>query len=283
MGMGASGVIGKCTSVVPHTAPAAWQSIVTGKRPHRHGILGKLEPLPNGRGVRGVQSTRRKTKALWNILNQEGLATQLVGGDASPPAEALKGAVVSDHFPLALEGLEGSWPVQAGSIHPKNLVKSLAELRMHPAEVTGFDLAHFAPRLAEMERAEDPRLMELGTMLAETVSLHAAATELRQNQPWDLHAVFYPGLLRSCQGFMKYHPPRPDFVSEEDFEMFRHVVEASYVFHDQMLGALLEVAGEEATVLVVSDHVYHAEEHLHNAPWMSPALPQSCAKSACSS
>jgi tetratricopeptide (TPR) repeat protein len=38
--------------------------------------------------------------------------------------------------------------------------------------------------------------------------------------------------------------------------MYGHVVTAAYAFHDMMLGRLLELAGDDATVLLVSDHGY---------------------------
>jgi predicted AlkP superfamily phosphohydrolase/phosphomutase len=54
--------------------------------------------------------------------------------------------------------------------------------------------------------------------------------------------------------FMAFHPPRMEHVRPDLFEAFQGVMNATYEFHDQMLGRLLELAGPEAHVMIVSDH-----------------------------
>lgn len=68
------------------------------------------------------------------------------------------------------------------------------------------------------------------------------------------------GLVRqpSGRGDAAFHPPRLPQVRTELFEVFRGVVEAIYEFHDQMLGRLLELAGRETHVMIVSDHGFHS-------------------------
>ena len=61
-------------------------------------------------------------------------------------------------------------------------------------------------------------------------------------------------------GFAEYTEPRLPHVSEEDFKTFRHVIESTYRYHDLMLGRWLELANEDTTVIVLSDHgFYHGE------------------------
>src|SRR5476651_1614356 len=43
---------GIVASLRPALSPMLWTSIATGKRPTRRGILGFVEPSPDGRGVR---------------------------------------------------------------------------------------------------------------------------------------------------------------------------------------------------------------------------------------
>src|SRR5438045_8954030 len=66
----AQGVHGNLATIYPILSPMLWTSIATGKRPYKHGILGFAEPLPDGSGGRPITLVSRKTKALWNILNQ---------------------------------------------------------------------------------------------------------------------------------------------------------------------------------------------------------------------
>src|SRR5690242_2870832 len=66
------GVMGNLSTLRPMLSPMLWNSIATGKRATKHGILGFIEPRPDGNGIQAVSSTSRKAKALWNILSQSG-------------------------------------------------------------------------------------------------------------------------------------------------------------------------------------------------------------------
>jgi tetratricopeptide (TPR) repeat protein len=58
---------------------------------------------------------------------------------------------------------------------------------------------------------------------------------------------------------MDYHPPRMDGIPEDQFEIYKDVVNGGYRFHDMLLDRLLQLAGPEATVLLVSDHGFHSD------------------------
>src|ERR1700722_13923741 len=66
------GVMGNLATLRPILSPMLWNSIATGKRADKHGILGFMEPDPQTGNVRPVTSTSRKVKAIWNILTQRG-------------------------------------------------------------------------------------------------------------------------------------------------------------------------------------------------------------------
>ncbi len=69
---------------------------------------------------------------------------------------------------------------------------------------------------------------------------------------------------------MKYHPPRQSWIGERDFELYHNVVSMAYQFHDRMLGTLLEKAGEDTTVILMSDHGFHPD---HLRPASIPDIP----------
>jgi len=73
------GVMGNLTTLQPVLSPMLWTSIATGKWPFKHGILGFSEPTPDGAGIQPVSQLSRKTKAVWNILNQEGYRCNVIG------------------------------------------------------------------------------------------------------------------------------------------------------------------------------------------------------------
>lgn len=264
------GVMGNLATLRPILSPMLWNSIATGKRADKHGIHGFMEPDPQNGGVRPVTSTSRKVKAIWNILTQRGFKTHALGWFASHPAEPINGISVSDLYPLASAPVEQDWPLPPGAVYPERLRDSFADLRMHPAEVTEAAILPWIPRAAEIDQEKDKGLQSFAKILAENCSIHNAATWILQNEPWDFLAIYYNGIDHFCHGFMHYHPPRMQGIPQEKFEIYKDVVNGAYRFHDMMLDTLLQLAGPEATVLLVSDHGFHSD---HLRPRGIPAEP----------
>ena len=117
------GVRGNLATIHPPLSPMVWTSIATGKRPPKHGILGFTEPTPDGLSVRPISNLGRKTKALWNIVHQNGRSSIVVGWWPSHPAEPIRGAMVSDLFPLKGEHSPGA-PMPLGTVAPASLAAS---------------------------------------------------------------------------------------------------------------------------------------------------------------
>jgi len=264
------GVMANLATLHPILSPMLWTSIATGKRPFKHGVLGFAEPTPDGAGIRPVTNLSRQTKAIWNILTQNGFSSNIVGWWPSHPAEPIRGVMVSNHFQQAIGPPEQPWPVPAGAVHPSELTGTLAELRLNPNELLGEHILPFVPRAAEIDQEQDRRLASCGKILAECTSVNAVATWLMQTQPWDFMAVYFDAIDHFCHAFMPYHPPRQQYVSERDFELYGGVVEAGYRYHDMMLNTLIEMAGPDTTVMLLSDHGFHPD---HLRPKSIPAEP----------
>jgi predicted AlkP superfamily phosphohydrolase/phosphomutase/tetratricopeptide (TPR) repeat protein len=264
------GVMGNLATLQPVLSPMLWTSIATGKRPFKHGILGFTEPTPDGGAVQPVSQFSRTTKALWNILNQNGYRSSVVGWWPSHPVEPIDGVMVSNHYHHAVGPPEQAWPLAPGSVHPEHLQEILAELRFNPNELAAEEVLPFVPRAAEIDQDKDRRLGTVMKILAECVSVHNAATWLMTNEPWDFFAVYYDAIDHFCHGFMRYHPPRLDWIPERDFELYSGVVNAGYEFHDMMLGAKLALVDADTTVIICSDHGFHPD---HLRPRQIPLEP----------
>jgi predicted AlkP superfamily phosphohydrolase/phosphomutase/tetratricopeptide (TPR) repeat protein len=265
-----NGAMGHIATLHPPLSPMLWTSIATGKRPFKHGIHGFSEPTPDGRGIQPITNLSRKSKALWNILNQQGLRSVVIGWWPSHPAEPINGVTVSDHYHRASRPLDQGWPLLANAVHPAHLSQTLADLRMHPDLLTPEMVEQFVPLAREIDQDQDRRLAGLMKTLAECVSIHSAATWLLDNEPWDFFAVYYDAIDHFCHGFMKFHPPQQKWIGDRDFELYRNVVSMAYQFHDQMLGTLLRKAGDDVTVILMSDHGFHPD---HLRPAAIPDIP----------
>ncbi len=140
------GVIGDLRTLDPPLSPMLWTSIATGKTADEHGALGFTEPTPDGKSLRAVHGTARKSKALWNILQQEGLKSHVIGWWPSHPAEPLHGVTVSNFYHRAVDRWDKPWPLARGSVHPPELADTMAALRVHPEELGAEHLLPFVPR-----------------------------------------------------------------------------------------------------------------------------------------
>jgi tetratricopeptide (TPR) repeat protein len=146
------------------------------------------------------------------------------------------------------------WPQPEGSFHPHEIGATLASLRLHPHQLDRESLEFFIPQLATMGTRDMQRLTACARGLAATVSHHAVATWAMEHRPWDFMAACYGGIGYFSRAFMRFMPPRQEGISPEEFALYQHAVPACYRFHDRMLGRLLELAGHETTVILVSDH-----------------------------
>jgi tetratricopeptide (TPR) repeat protein/arylsulfatase A-like enzyme len=255
------GVIGNLSTIRPILSPMLWTSIATGKRPEKHGIHGFIEPRPDEVGVRGVSSTSRKTKALWNILSQNGLKSIVANWYASHPAEPVNGVTVSDAFMRVTGATRAEVPPPPGqSVHPGGLLEELSEFRVHADEIGAWDLGPFIPSLGEIPVAETGPVTGLRKMLANCATVHGTFTHLLETRPWDFAAAYYEALDHVGHLFMQYHPPRLPHIEERLFDRYRHVMTGIYRFHDMMLGRLVSLAGPEATIIVCSDHGFINDE-----------------------
>jgi predicted AlkP superfamily phosphohydrolase/phosphomutase/tetratricopeptide (TPR) repeat protein len=253
-----SGVIGNIATLYPSLSPMLWTSIATGKRPFKHGVLGFIEPDPDLGSVRPITNLSRKTKAVWNILGQHGVKCNVVGWWPSHPAEPINGVMVSNRFQKAAGPIDRPWPLKPGTVHPARLTGNIAELRWHPRELDAGHIYPFVPRLSEIDQEKDHRIESLAKIISECLSIESAALALMHCEPWDFTAVYFDGIDHFCHGFMRYHPPRREGVDEKDFELYCKVVEGGYILHDIMLGRLMEKAGADATVILVSDHGFQS-------------------------
>lgn len=268
-----NGTRARFSTLDPPLSPLLWTSMATGKRPFKHGVLGFVETDGVG-GVRPITSYGRKVNAFWNIFTKEGLKTNVVGWWPSNPVESINGVMVSNLFQQEKKhGVKQKlkdWEIAPGSVYPESMIENIRDLRVHPSEIHGNMVLPFVPRARELNKKEDKRLNILAKFIAHSTTVHATCTELMETTDWDVMAVYHDALDHFSHGFMKYHPPKLDRVSKEDFELFNNVVTGAYIYHDMMLERLLEMIDDQTTVIICSDHGFQSD---HLRPPFIPKTP----------
>jgi predicted AlkP superfamily phosphohydrolase/phosphomutase/tetratricopeptide (TPR) repeat protein len=272
-----TGVSGNLTTLEPQLSPMLWTSIATGKMAYQHGVLGFTEVDPATGQVVPVSAATRQCRTLWEILGDRGLRSHVVGWFATQGEQGLHGKLVSNLF-AHVRGVRrdqdpASWPPPPpGTYWPPELAATLNELRVSPYEVDPDHLIRlFVPNASQVDQKQDPRLWHLTERLAEAFSVHAAATHLLASDPdWDFMAVYYRTIDELSHAFMPYHPPKMAGIPAADFETYQDVVNGAYRLHDIFLQRLVDLAGPDTAVMLVSDHGFHSD---HLRPQFTPRVP----------
>lgn len=269
------GTIGNLTTLEPQLSPMLWTSIATGKHAYHHGVPGFTEVDSKNRVV-PVSAATRQCRTLWEMLGDRGLKSNVISwfatqGETTPGSSVVSSAYNS--FPHKEDDEPEDWPSPPpGTYWPESLAEHLDTLRVSPWDMDGDAVMRLlVPDAAKIDQTKDRRLWQLACKLAEAFSAHAAACWLLENDPdWDFTAVYYRALDEICHLFMAYHPPKMEGIPEHDFELYRHVVNGAYRIHDLMLCRLIELAGEDIAIVLVSDHGFHCD---HLRPKFTPRVP----------
>jgi predicted AlkP superfamily phosphohydrolase/phosphomutase/Flp pilus assembly protein TadD len=256
----------------PKLSPLLWTSIATGKTADKHGVLNFVEPKPDGSGLQVSSSTTRKTKALWNILSQNGIATNVVGWYASHPAEPIRGGVVTNLLQEGEPADAGApWALPAAAVHPQGLRDSVAAGRQRAQAFPREMLRELLPKIDEVG-VGDARVQQLVKLMSYASSIErAAVATLASGEAWDATMVFFDAIDTVGHHFMQFVAPRMAHVTEREQRLFGGVMDKVYEWHDAALGRILAAAGGDVTVLLLSDHGFHSD---HLRPNLSELPPE---------
>ncbi len=270
----ARGVRAPLRSYDPMISPLLWTTMVTGVGPDVHGVADfQAIDAATGRRV-PITSRFRKVKAAWNILSDAAEASDFVAWWASYPTEKVEGVQVSNLVvfealrpkPPGSQAAPGiTWPIgYFDAIRPR--LRTAADLtyeEIRPMLHIGRD--EFAAARAELLRppsskddALNRRLAQKPIPLAMTILTGTrnyatiAADLAARHDP--MTAVYFEGIDMFGHRFQHCMPPRMALCPDQDYRAFRDAVTTFYEAQDSLLGPILEAAGPEATVLVVSDH-----------------------------
>ncbi len=240
------GASGTLRSTPPLRAEMLWASLATGCRARHHGVIGPYVPRPDGGGVEAAGRRAWCAPPIWESLAQDGVATAAVNWPATWPAVRWPGTIIDERFAKASGRDFDGWPLPPDCVSPAQLRAALRELRVHPADISGDEIAVFVPDMETIDPASDERLARIVALIAEATTVHAAATQLAAEPAWELLAVRYE-LLAQAQGAFLQHRKATGAG-----QLYAGVVDAAYRFLDMMLGRLVELCGDGTDVLLVS-------------------------------
>lgn len=259
------GTFARLSTLEPALSPPIWTSIATGVLPSRHGILG-FERSVTGDDGRAMPApftnADRRVKALWNIADDAGLSSCILGYWMTWPVETIRGVMVAQmSAPPGQRGERtrkgGLAEGQRGQVHPETMEPRI--FATASAATDGLD---------EREReifgetgAWPPAMQRLvahsrWSLAADTAYRAIALDLLRDPERCDVMIV-YLGLADVLgHRFWRWTKPR-DFASPppaDEVARYGEVLRRAYESIDGFVARLREHAGSRATVVVASDH-----------------------------
>ncbi len=240
--------MGSVLSVDPVNPLLTYNSIATGKYADKHGILGPQDIDASDDPIRTTSQSRR-SKAFWNILDQNQKVVHMVNFPGTGPTEPTSGTFVAPGLPVPVK-YEG--PVSL----PEDLLRTehrdtLEDLIVTLEDIDPDTLKLFLPLLGQMS-PKDQNIAHVGAAIAATMSIHAIATWLAEHTEWNVLSVNYPLIDAMNARYLPFQGPRLPWVEEGAFQTFQAAVAGAISLSDMLLGRLLELVGDDTSVLVYS-------------------------------
>lgn len=250
-----TGASGDLSTFRPTLSPMIWTTVATGQPPLRHGIVDFVHAET---GI-PFTSNARRVPALWNILGERGISVAVVGWWVTWPAEPVNGRLVSSYSPdfrikgTLFEGLDRQ-------THPPGLMDELRPL-IEPALARG--------------REEFQETIQYYRPPADD----AAFGERVRRGAWVLGAdrLFAESAARIAEGFAPRFLVTYLASPDNNGHVFCHanpwraetcgrVMAGAYAAVDRHLGRILEAMGDDATLVLVSDHGFDRETGHEGGP-----------------
>jgi predicted AlkP superfamily phosphohydrolase/phosphomutase len=234
------GVYGDLKSVLPSMTPPAWTSFVTGKNPGKHGVFDWTSRKPGSYELEFVNALSRKAETIWKIMSDAGKRVCTIALPISYPPERINGNMISGiDTPGASGGL-----ADPSTFHPPELY---AEIRKAVGPY------FISPNLFALENDQSDAMVEAALQTVQRKM--ETAIYLYRKEPWDCFMVVIGETDAISHRLWKYHDQQSPFWDEEN-ALFRgeDPVWRIYERLDEYLGKLCDLAGDDTTTIIMSDH-----------------------------
>ncbi len=278
-----SGGAGPLASYWPLRTMQVWTSVVTGKRPGRHGIWDHVansyyNPPEFRTAERKVYtSADRRSKALWQLLGEKGISSLTVGWPTTWPAEKVPEAIIV--APKVLYGderrvtIKGSlWRHVEGAVQPARLEQTVRGLIVEPDQITPDELASLADvpapgsPLLRLPKIRD-YVYALRWNLARARSVEAVTLALAEQTRPEVVLAYFQCPDSLGHRFWIFSKPLTEIRArlrqfkipvqhaEALEEHFGQVIARCHQDVDARVGRLVDtLAGPDTLVVLVSDH-----------------------------
>jgi len=234
---GCSGVL---ESSIPPFTIAAWPSFYTGLNPGKHGVisfprrqLGKVHPERTGKLI---NSSHVRGERLWEALSAAGKKVGVINVPMTYPPTPVNGFLISGML---------TPPEASVYTYPAELAHELSDYQI---ELTALHHKDAFFRSTDLKRSKET--VEAIHRMAKQRTV--TSLRLMREREWDFFMVVFTGTDRLCHLFWDYLEETDD--GKELNPEIQAALMTCYEQLDQHIGALIDQAGDQTTVLMMSDH-----------------------------
>ena len=226
------GIWGRLESVVPPITVPAWMCMATSQDPGSLGVYGfRNRANYTYGGLSFVDSSSIKEPAIWDHLARHGKRSIVMGLPPSYPLRPIEGIRIGCFLTPDTTKNEFTYPAEVGK-EIRSLVGD------YPVDVHEFRTANKAWLRDQIFGMSHKHWKVVRWLLAE--------------KEWDYFHYVDIGLDRIHHGFWDSFDPR--HIHYRKGNQFEKVIPDYYLWLDEQVGAVMDMIGEEAALLVVSDH-----------------------------
>jgi predicted AlkP superfamily phosphohydrolase/phosphomutase len=259
----AGGCWGELRSTIPPLTAPAWSTFLTGKNPGKHGVFHfvALDDAP-GAPVNGeaavVDGRSIKSSTLWDILGHHGRKVGVINVPMSYPPRPVNGFMITCFL---------TPPNAPTFTYPSQLSQQLTDYQIDLERF--IDHKPFArdSNNPKQKRVVKPSLQLMREFFEMEERRSRTALGLMDSEPWDVFMVVFTATDRMGHYLWPYHCSRDLDGSPESKEL-HEAIYRFYVRLDENVGKLVEKAGDQTTVVVMSDHgmgpIYSKSTHWNN-------------------
>jgi len=228
-GLRSNGVWGRLESTIPPITIPAWASMMTGKLPGTLGFYGfRNRKDYSYEGLSIATSLMLREKTVWDYLKDK--KSVVIGFPPSYPPKPINGELISGFL---TPGIDSNFT--------------------YPEDLKGEILGRFGEYLFDVRnfRTNDKmwlkdEIFKLGKQRMEV------ARYMMETRDWDFFFVVEMGVDRLHHGFWKFFDKK--HRKYEPGNPFEDIGIEYYKMIDGYIGELIEAAGDDTMIMVVSDH-----------------------------
>lgn len=229
----AGGARAELETTFPPITAVAWSSFMTGKNPGKHGIFEFVRRDHHSKRELAVNASFRQGRAIWDLLSAAGKRVVVHNFPCTYPPHEINGLMIADF--MTPRG-------RRDFTYPQSLLKEIEE------EFGSYRL-HLSQTYAEGN--VDAVLDEL----FDELEYKAKVTEyLMTRYDWDAFFQYFWGTDRIQHELWHIIDEAHPRHNKDEARKYRDRVYDYFKRVDEIVGRLIELAGDDPLVLIASDH-----------------------------